>query len=115
MFTPLKHNPLIRRMALLALLVATTAAVLDYVLKSEASAALSDDELITFFSYFYMAVGLGTFLLQSAVGDKALRWLGLGGTMAAFPLAILATGGRRPVDPLAGDGHAAARQCQPAV
>jgi hypothetical protein len=39
-----------------------------------------------------MAVGLGTFLVQSAVGDKALRWLGLGGTMAAWPLAILATG-----------------------
>ncbi len=92
LLTPLKHNPLIGRMALLALMVATTAAVLDYVLKAEASAALSEDELITFFSYFYMAVGLGTFLLQSAVGDKALRWLGLGGTMAAFPLAILVTG-----------------------
>ena len=92
LLAPLKRSPLVRRMAVLALLVATTAAVLDYILKAEASAALSDEELITFFSYFYMAVGLGTFLVQSAVGDKALRWLGLGGTMAAWPLAILVTG-----------------------
>jgi hypothetical protein len=92
LLAPLKRSPLIRRMALLALLVATTAAVLDYILKAEASAALSDQGLITFFSYFYMAVGLGTFLVQSAVGGKALRWLGLGGTMAAWPLAVLVTG-----------------------
>ena len=90
---PLKRSPLIRRMALLALLVATTAAVLDYLLKSSASATLADEDLITFFAYFYTAVGLGTFLLQSAVGNKALRWLGLGGTMVAWPLSILITGG----------------------
>ncbi len=90
---PLKDSPLIRRMAILALLVAITAGVLDYILKAEASASLSSSELITFFSYFYTSVGLGTFLLQSAFGKGALRWLGLGGTMAAWPLAILTTGG----------------------
>ena len=37
LLTPMKRSPLIRRMALLALLVATTAAVLDYILKAEAS------------------------------------------------------------------------------
>ena len=93
LLAPLKSNPLVRRMALLALLVATTAAVLDYLLKAEASATLSSEDLISFFSYFYMAVGLGTFLVQLAVGNKALRWLGLGGSMAAWPLAILLTGG----------------------
>ena len=92
LLAPLKRSPLIRRMALLALLVATTAAVLDYILKAEAAATLSDADLISFFSYFYMAVGLGTFLVQSMVGNKALRWLGLGGSMAAWPLVILATG-----------------------
>ncbi|MGI9315765.1 MAG: hypothetical protein ACR2QW_00420, partial [bacterium] len=90
---PLKRSPLIRRMALLALLVATTAAVLDYILKSKASSTLADEDLITFFAYFYTAVGLGTFLLQSAVGNRALRWFGLGGTMVAWPLSILITGG----------------------
>ena len=93
MLGPLKRSALIRRMALLALLVATTAAVLDYILKAEASASLATEDLILFFSYFYTAVGLGTFLVQSAVGNKALKWLGLGGSMAAWPVAILVTGG----------------------
>ncbi|MEJ2299825.1 MAG: hypothetical protein P8X94_15290, partial [Woeseiaceae bacterium] len=89
---PLKSSRLIRLMALLALAIATTAAVLDYVLKAEASASLTDEQLISFFSYFYVAVGLGGFLLQSAVGNRALQWLGLGGTMLAWPLAVIATG-----------------------
>jgi AAA family ATP:ADP antiporter len=93
MLAPLKRSRLIRRMALLGLLVATTAAVLDYILKAEASASLATEDLILFFSYFYTAVGLGTFLVQSAVGNKALRWFGLGGSMAAWPIAILFTGG----------------------
>ena len=93
LLAPLKRSPLIRSMAFLALMVATTAAVLDYILKAEASATLSKEELISFFSYFYMAVGFGSFLVQSAVGNRALRWLGIGGSMAAWPLAILATGG----------------------
>lgn len=92
LLAPLKRSALIRRMALLGLLVATTAAVLDYLLKAQASASLSDEDLISFFSYFYMAVGLGTFFVQLAVGNKALRWLGLGGSMAAWPIAILLTG-----------------------
>ncbi len=93
MLGPLKRSPLVRSMAVLALVVATTAAVLDYILKAEASATLAKEDLILFFSYFYTAVGLGTFLVQSAVGNKALRWFGLGGSMAAWPIAILLTGG----------------------
>jgi hypothetical protein len=90
--SPLKRSALIRSMALLAVFAATTVAVLDYILKAEASAALSHEDLIAFFSYLYMAVGLGSFLLQTVVGNKAFRWFGLGGTMAAWPLAILITG-----------------------
>lgn len=89
---PLRKSSLIRRMAMLALLVATTAAVLDYILKAQAAAALDPDELISFFSYFYVGVGLLSFLLQSAVGNRALRWLGLGGTMLVWPLAVMTTG-----------------------
>lgn len=93
LLSPLKSSSLLRSMALLALLVATLAAVLDYVLKAEAAAALDEEQLISFFSYFYVAVGLGGFLLQSVVGNRALGWLGLGGTMVAWPIAILFTGG----------------------
>ena len=92
MIKPLKENPLIRKMAILALLVATTAAVLDFILKYEASRTLSDEQLITFFSWFYTAVGFATFLVQSAMGNKAQRWLGLGGAMAVWPMTIILTG-----------------------
>ncbi len=90
LFAPVKHNPLIRRMAILAVLIATTAALLDYLLKATAAAQLSKEELIGFFSYFYTAVGLGGFLLQTFVGGRALRWLGLGGAMAVWPIIVLA-------------------------
>ncbi len=93
LLAPLTRSPLILRMALLTLCVSTTAGVLDYILKAQASAELSSDDLITFFSYFYTAVGLGTFLLQSSLGKSALRWFGLGGAMAAWPIAILIAGG----------------------
>jgi predicted MFS family arabinose efflux permease len=92
LLSPLRSSRLIRGMALLALLVATAAALMDYVLKAEAAAALDEEQLISFFSYFYVGVGLGSFILQSAVGNRALKWLGLGGTMIVWPLAILATG-----------------------
>ena len=92
LFGPLRSSSLIRTMAALALMVATLAAVLDYVLKAEAAKALQPEQLIGFFSYFYVAVGFGSFLLQSTVGNRALRWLGLGGTMLAWPIAILITG-----------------------
>jgi hypothetical protein len=89
---PFRRNPLIRRMALLVLLVATNAALLDYLLKSAAAAELQGDELVHFFSSFYVAVGLGGFLLQTFVGNRALRWLGIGGTMAALPATVLVGG-----------------------
>jgi len=75
---PLKRSGLIRRMALLVALVAINAAVLDYLLKSAASAELGadPDQLVHFFSSFYVIVGLGGFLLQTFVGNRALRWLG---------------------------------------
>lgn len=92
MFEPLKRNRLIRRMALLVVVMATTAALLDYLLKAAAARELSDAELVHFFSSFYVAVGLGGFLLQTFVGNKSLRWLGIGGTMAALPAMVLSGG-----------------------
>ncbi len=92
LLSPLRSSSLIRLMAFLALMIATAAAMLDYILKAEAAASLTEEQLIAFFSYFYVAVGLGSFLLQAAIGDKAVKWLGLGGCMLAWPLAILMTG-----------------------
>ena len=80
---PLKRSALIRRMAILGLLVATTAAVLDYLLKSQASATLSDEELISFFSYFYMLVGLARSSCRWRSATR--RCVGLGSAGAWWP------------------------------
>jgi len=84
-----KQNTLIRRMALLVLALASVVALLDYLLKSALQTTLPNEDLVTFFSYFYMGIGIGSFMLQTLVGHKALRWLGLGGTMAVLPLTAI--------------------------
>ena len=89
LFTILKRNTLIQRMALLILALSTIVALLDYLLKATLQVSLSKAELVSFFSYFYIGIGIGTLLLQTAVGGKALRWLGIGGPMAVLPLTAI--------------------------
>lgn len=84
-----KQNASIRRMALLVLVLAAIVALLDYLLKSTLQSTLPNEKLVTFFSYFYMGIGIGSFMLQTFVGHKALRWLGLGGTIAVLPLTAI--------------------------
>ncbi|MDJ0722369.1 MAG: MFS transporter [Desulfobacterales bacterium] len=82
------RNPLIQRVALLMLSLSATVALLDYLFKATIQSSLSGEELVTFFAFFYMAIDIGTFLLQSFVGRKALHWFGLGGTIAILPLSL---------------------------
>ncbi len=82
-------NSLIQRMALLMLVLSLTIALLDYLFKATLQVNLSKQDLVTFFAYFYISIDIGTFLLQTIVGRKALHWFGLGGTFAVLPLSIL--------------------------
>ncbi len=82
------RNKLIQRVALLMVALSATVALLDYLFKATLQSNLNKDELVTFFAYFYMAVDIGTFLLQTFVGRKALHWFGLGGTIALVPLSL---------------------------
>jgi hypothetical protein len=78
---------------LLMVLVAATAALLDFAIKSEAARAYTKGkDLVGFFAGFYAAVGVVTFVLQSAFGARALQRLGLAGTMAVLPLAVICGG-----------------------
>ena len=85
-------NTLIQRMALLMLALSATIALLDYPFKATLQSTLEKGELITFFAYFYIAIDIGTFFLQTFVGRKALHWFGLGGTFAVLPISILLGG-----------------------
>jgi AAA family ATP:ADP antiporter len=89
LLTIVKQNTLIQRMALLMLTLAATMALMDYLFKATLQDTLSKAELVTFFAYFYIGVDIGSLVLQSLVGRKALRWFGLGGTIIVLPLGII--------------------------
>ncbi|MDX1708775.1 MAG: hypothetical protein R3274_09265, partial [Desulfobacterales bacterium] len=85
----LKKNSLIQRMALLMLMLAVTITMLDYLFKATLQASLPKEQLVTFFAYFYIAIDIGSFLLQTFVGRRALQWFGFGGTIIVLPLSII--------------------------
>jgi predicted MFS family arabinose efflux permease len=89
LLTIVKKNTLIRRMAILMVTLAATIALLDYLFKATLQMTLSKAELVTFFAYFYIAIDIGSLLLQTFVGSKALRWFGLGGTIIVLPIGII--------------------------
>lgn len=81
------------RMAILIALVALMAALLDYVLKAQASARYDRaEDLVAFFASFYAVLGLASFGLQSLVGSRILKRISPGRVLAALPLLVLATG-----------------------
>ncbi len=89
----LRQTPYLQRMGLLLVLGAVAAALLDYALKSEAAARFTSSEsLIGFFAMFYAISGGAAFVLQTTLGKRALKRLGLGGTIALVPATVMITG-----------------------
>ena len=87
------RTPYLQQMGLLMMLIALTAALVDYAFKAEASARFdSSESLITFFAGFYAAVGLLTFLVQSLLGPRMLHRFGIGTTIAVLPTMVLIGG-----------------------
>ncbi len=77
--------------ALLVLLVTVSATLLDYVLKSRASAAYtSGEDLMRFFAAYYAGLGFVSFVVQSTASGPALDKLGLGKTAALLPVFVIA-------------------------
>ena len=76
----------LRQMALLMVLLALMAALIDYVFKAEASARFtSGEDLVRFFAVFYATVGVLTFVVQTALGPRFLQRFGIGTTIAVLP------------------------------
>ncbi len=89
----LRGSPLLVLLAWMVVLTTMTASMVDYGLKAQAGAALqSREQLMSFFALFYTATGLGTVLFQAALGRRSLARLGIGGTIALLPAAVLLTG-----------------------
>jgi len=79
------HTPYIRTIALFVVLTSAGSAILDFLLKSNATASFGGGPgLLRFFAVFYGSVQVLSFLAQTRSG-AAVQRLGIGGTMTALP------------------------------
>ncbi len=83
----------LRDLAGMVLVTSTAAGLLDYVLKAEAAATLPNPEALgSFFALFHAGLSVLVFVVQSSFSGKSLQRLGLGGTIALLPAAVLLGG-----------------------
>ncbi len=87
----LKEAPYLRTLALLVLLGTISAAMIDFVFKSQAVAFYGKGEkLLRFFGIFYGITGVLTFLVQTAFSGLSLGRMGLAKTVATLPCGVAA-------------------------
>lgn len=92
--------PYLITLAALVLTATASAALLDLQFKTLASATIGKGPaLIAYFGYFQAATQALAFVLQVFVSAVALEKLGLGRTVAAMPLAVIAGGATAMVAP----------------
>ncbi len=78
-----------RPLAALVLLGTVSAAMVDYILKSQAAAAYGrGPDLVRFFALFYSGVAVLNFLVQTTLTRVAIQKLGVAKTVATLPLAV---------------------------
>jgi hypothetical protein len=89
----LLEAPYLRTLAALVLLGTVSAAMIDFVFKSNAVGYYGRGENLTrFFAMFYSGTGVLSLLLQMAVSGVALRRLGLAKTVGSLPFAVTVGG-----------------------
>ena len=70
----LSRTPFLRRVAMLVVVIAIVGALLDFALKAQADLMFDDEhELRSFFSFYYAAVGVATFVLQALISQGSLE------------------------------------------
>jgi hypothetical protein len=79
------HTPYVRTIAVFVVLTSAASAILDFLLKSNATASFGGGTgLLRFFALFYGTVQVLSFLAQTRSGEAVHR-LGIGGTMRTLP------------------------------
>jgi len=88
-FSVMKGAPYLRTLAGLVLMGTISAAMIDFVFKSQAVSHYGRGEnLLRFFAIFYSATGVLTFLLQAALSGISLQRLGLAKTVGSLPMSV---------------------------
>lgn len=88
-FTVIAHTPYLQWMAVLMVLIAVMAALVDYAFKAEAVAHYKDTEsLVAFFGSFYAFIGVLGFVLQTLFGQRLLQRFGIGTTISILPAMV---------------------------
>jgi ATP:ADP antiporter, AAA family len=91
--TALRGSGYLRTIASLVILNGLLSALLDYVFKAGAVQRMpSGPALTSFFAIFYTVTSVLTVLVQTGAARRALNQLGLAGTLALLPAAVLLTG-----------------------
>jgi len=89
----LRDAPYLRNLSLIVALGAVTSGLLDYVFSAEVAKAFAKGPaLLSFFSLFWLVVGVLTFAFQTLLGRVALEKLGLATTVGILP-GIVVLGG----------------------
>ena len=83
----LRAAPHVRMLALIVLLSTAGAAIIDYLLKSNAQLVYRHGELLRFFALFYTVVQIAAFLAQAGVA-YIVRRFGLGRTISSLPAGL---------------------------
>jgi AAA family ATP:ADP antiporter len=83
----LRAAPHVRMLALIVVLSSAGAAIVDYLLKSNAQLVYRHGELLRFFAVFYTVVQIAAFLAQAGVA-YIVRRFGLGRTISSLPLGL---------------------------
>ncbi len=79
--------PYLATLALLVVLSAASAAIVDFLFKQGVSAGKTREELQPFFAVFYMVIGALTFGAQTAAGS-VIRTFGIGRSIATLPVGL---------------------------
>ena len=88
----LREVPYLRDLAIFVALGAATEAILDYVLNARAASTYeSGQPLLSFFALFHTGVGLLALIAQTTLSKPSLLGLGLAGTVALRPAAVVVT------------------------
>jgi len=88
-----REAPYLKLLGVLVALTAVTSGVLDYALKAAADDAYdSRESLMSFFAIFYTATSFVTLIAQTTLNKRALTRLGIGGTIALLPGAVVLGG-----------------------